>query len=105
MATVTYLARSGGVVNTAVGSFTSDGSAQTITLGFKPTWMKVFNETDVITWEVNLSSTATKVWKTVTAGTLTVDTGSAIVINTDGTVTLSSGAVGTSKVINFVAYA
>lgn len=105
MATVTIMGRSGGVVNTACGSFTSDGSAQVVTLGFKPCWVKVINETDTIVWEVFGSSSATKVLKTVAAGTTTVDTGSAIVINSDGTVTLSATAVGTSKVITFVASA
>lgn len=105
MATVTIATRSGGVINSASGSFTSDGSAQTVTLGFKPAWFKVINETDVIVWEVFASSSATKVVKTVTGGTTTVDTGSAVVINSDGTVTLASGTVGTSKVITFVAFA
>lgn len=105
MATVTLATRSGGVINTTSGSFTSDGAAQVITLGFKPAWVKVINETDVIVWEVFGSSSATKVLKTVAAGTTTVDTGSAIVINTDGTITLSATAVGTSKVITFAAFA
>lgn len=105
MATVTISTRSGGVVNSASGSFTSDNAAQTITLGFKPAWMKVINETDVIVWEVFASSSATKVLKTVTAGTTTVDTGSAIVINSDGTVTLPAATVGNAKVITFAAFA
>jgi hypothetical protein len=103
MATVTYSAKSGGVVNSVTGSFTSDGSAQTLTFGFKPNWVKVWNETDVILWEAISVTTATKAWKVVTGGTTTLDTGSAIVINSDGTVTLSATAVGTSKLITFYA--
>lgn len=105
MATVTYTARSGGVVNSVVGSFTSDNAAQTLTLGFKPNYVKIINETDVIAWEVFASSSSTKVLKLTNAPALTVDTGSAIVINSDGTVTLSSTLVGNSKVITFFACA
>lgn len=106
MATVTYSARSGGIVNTVVGSFTSDNSAQTLTLGFKPNYVKVINENDVIIWEVMASSTATKVVKyNATGPAITLDNGSAIVINSDGTVTLSSTLVGNSKVITFFACA
>lgn len=105
MATVTYTARSGGVVNSVVGSFTSDGSAQTVTCGFKPNYFKVINETDTIVWEAFLSSSSTKVLKVTGVPAVTIDTGSAIVINTDGTVTLSATLVGTSKVITFFAVA
>lgn len=96
--TQTITARSGGVVNTACGKFTSDGSAQTLTLGFVPSLVKVFNETDAIVWEGIRGMSSTIATKILTAGT-TADTGSAIVINTDGTVTLSSTLCGTSKVI------
>jgi hypothetical protein len=45
--------------------------------------------------------------KTVTAGTTTIDTGSAILINTGalttGTITISATAAGTSKAISYVA--
>lgn len=106
MATVTYTARSGGVVNSAVGSFTSDNAAQTLTLGFKPNYVKIINETDAIIWESLSVSSSTKVVKyNGTGPAITVDTGSAIVINSDGTVTLSSTLVGNSKVITFFACA
>lgn len=106
MATVTFAGRTGGVVNSAAGSFTSDGAAQTLTLGFKPCYVKVINETDAIVWEVTCANSATKVVKyNGTGPAITIDTGSAIVINSDGTVTLSSTAVGTSKVIAFWASA
>lgn len=105
MATVTATSRSAGVVNFASGSFTSDNTATTITLGFKPRWVKVINSTDVIVWEKIEGMAAANSVKTVTAGTTTVDTGSAILINTDGTVTLSQTAVGNSKAISWVALA
>ena len=103
MATVTISARSGGVLNTAVGSFTSDNAAQTLTLGFKPNYIKVINETDTIVWEAFSNSTATKVLKITGVPAVTIDTGTAILINSDGTVTLSATLVGNAKVITFFA--
>lgn len=105
MATVTYSNRSAGVVNTVVGSFTSDNAAQTLALGFKPNWIKVINETDTIVWEAFSSSSSTKTLKVTGVPAVTVDTGSAIVINSDGTVTLSATLVGNAKVITFFAVA
>lgn len=105
MATVTATSRSGGIVNFASGSFTSDNTATTVTLGFVPRWVKVINSTDVIVWEKIEGMAAANSVKTVTAGTTTVDTGSAILINTDGTITISQTAVGNSKAIAWVAMA
>lgn len=103
MATVNATSRSAGVVNFASGSFTSDNTATVVNLGFTPRWVKVINSTDVIVWEKIEGMAAANSVKTVTAGTTTVDTGSAILINTDGTITLSSTAVGSSKAISWVA--
>ena len=103
MATVTYSAKSAGVVNSVTGSFTSDNAAQTLTLGFKPNFIKIINETDTIVWEAFSVSTATKTLKIAGTPAVTIDTGSAIVINSDGTVTLSATLVGNSKVITFYA--
>jgi len=104
MATVTISKRADGIVNVATGSFTSDNAAQTLTLGFVPTYVYVINETDVITWEKTDPMAAANSLKTVgSTGVVTLDTGSAIVINTDGTVTLSATAVGNAKAIKFTA--
>lgn len=103
MASVTPTSRSAGVVNFASGSFTSDNTATTVTLGFTPRWIKVVNSTDTIVWEKIEGMAAANSVKTVTAGTTTIDTGSAILINTDGTITLSSTAVGNAKAISWVA--
>lgn len=103
MATVSISKRADGIVNVATGSFTSDNAAQTLTLGFVPLHVKVVNETDVIVWEKWDPMAAANCIKTVTAGTTTLDTGSAIVINTDGTVTLSATLVGNAKAIKFIA--
>jgi hypothetical protein len=105
MATVTASSRAAGVINTAAGSFTSDNTATVVSLGFNPSWVKVINSTDVIVWEKVTGMAAANSIKTVTAGTTTVDTGSAILFNGDGTITLSATAVGNSKAISWVAYA
>ena len=101
MATVTYTKRSDGVVSFAHGSFTGDGSAQTISLGFVPNHMIVFNETDALLWEKFQPMAAANCIKTVTAGTQTADTSSAIVFNSDGTVTLSAALAANGKAIKF----
>lgn len=103
MATVTATSRSAGVVNFASGSFTSDNSITVVTLGFTPRWIKVVNTTDVIVWEKIEGMPAANSIKTVTAGTTTMDAGSAITINTDGTISLSAAAVGNAKAISWVA--
>lgn len=102
MATVNATAQDGGVSNFASGAFTSDNTATVVTLGFTPRWIKVVNTTDVIVWEKITGMAAANSVKTVTAGTTTIDTGSAIVIGTNG-FTLSSTAVGNSKAISWVA--
>jgi len=105
MATVTYR-RNGAVTNFAEGTFTSDNSAQTLSLGFIPSWIKVFNETDVIMWEKTKGMTASTCIKyNGTGPAITADTNSYILINTDGTVTLHATLVGNSKAIKFVAMA
>lgn len=103
MATVSATSQDMGVSNFASGSFTSDNTATTVKLGFTARWVKVVNTTDVIVWEKIEGMAAANSVKTVTAGTTTIDTGSAILINADGTITLSSTAVGNSKAISWVA--
>lgn len=95
--------RAGGVHNTMTGSFTGAGAAVTLTLGFTPAYVMVFNETDATKWEKLYDQAAANSIKTVTAGTLTKDTGSAIVINTDGTVTLSATLAANGKACVWVA--
>jgi hypothetical protein len=95
--------KSAGVVNLSSGSFTSDNTATIVTLGFTPRWIKVVNSTDVIVWEKLEGMAAANSIKTVTAGTTTIDTGSAILINTDGTFTVSATACGNAKALSWVA--
>lgn len=103
MATVNATSQAMGLANFASGSFTSDNTATVVNLGFKARWVKVVNTTDVIVWEKIEGMAAANSVKTVTAGTTTIDTGSAILVNTDGTITLSSTAVGSAKAISWVA--
>lgn len=103
MATVGATSKSAGIVNVSSGSFTSDNTATVVSLGFKPRWIKVVNSTDNIHWEKLEGMAAANSAKRVADGTGTIDTGSAIVINTDGTFTLSQTAVGSSKAISWVA--
>ena len=106
--------RPGEVVSIATGKFTSDGTTITINSGFSPRWIRVVNTTDVIIWEWNEGLAATNTIKTVTAGTTTIDTGSAIVVPVDpghataagsNTFTISSTAAGTAKAISWIAVA
>lgn len=103
MATVTISKRTDGVVNACSGSFTGDGAAQVLTLGFAPLHIIVYNETDALRWEKFDPMVAANSLKVVTAGTQTTDTSSAILFNTDGTVTLSAALAANAKVIKFIA--
>lgn len=103
MATVTATSQSDSIVNFASGSFTSDNTATTVTCGFTPRWVKVINSTDTIVWEKIEGMAAANTVKTVTAGTTTVDTGSAITLGENGFV-LTATAVGSAKAISWVAF-
>jgi hypothetical protein len=102
---VSATSNSASIVNFASGSFTSDNTDTVVSLGFNPRWVKVVNSTDVIVWEKIEGMAAVNSIKTVTAGTTTVDTGSAIIFNGDGTMTLEAATVGNAKAISWVAFA
>lgn len=103
MATVTSSKRADGIVNSQTASWTGDGAAQTITLGFVPLHVIVINETDVIRWEKIDPMAAANCLKTIAAGTMTLDATSAIVINSDGTLTLSAGLSASGKALKLIA--
>lgn len=105
MATVTISKRGDGVVNVATASWTGDAAVQTITLGFVPYQVVIFNETDVIRWEKFDPMAAANCIKVVAAGTMTLDATSAIVINTDGTLTLTAGLNASAKALKLIARA
>jgi hypothetical protein len=92
-----------GVANFATGTFTGDGTAIDVVLGFKPRFIKAINVTDVEVWEKHESMTAAQAVKVVTAGTTTIDTASAIVI-TDSGFTLLAAEFGTSDVVHWAAW-
>lgn len=61
-----------------------DATALSVTLGFKPKYVMIFNETDVIKWEKLYNQADANTIKTVAAGTMTKDTTSAIVLSESG---------------------
>lgn len=87
MAADTADTKAQGIVNFATGTTTGAGAAVDVTLGFKPKFVKVFNETDAILWEKYAGQADANTAKT-TAGTTgandtvttSQDTGSAIVL-------------------------
>lgn len=103
MATDTATSQASGIVNFATGSFTSDNTATTVTLGFVARAVKVVNSTDTIVWEKIEGMAAANCTK-VTSTTLSVETSSDILINTAGTLTLSQTLVGSSKAISWAAW-
>lgn len=96
--------RNGGIANTFTGSFTGAGAIVTLTPGFIPALVIVFNETDALRWEKMYDMVAANSIKTVTAGTQTTDTTSAIVINSNGTVTLSAALAANGKACKYVMF-
>jgi hypothetical protein len=80
---VTPLMEAASIASSAYGQYTGDGSgAVTVYLGFSPNWVKVYDETDGLSWEWNAGLAATHSLKTTfSTGVVTVDTGSAIVSN------------------------
>jgi len=76
------LNQSYGVINMATGNYTGDGSGSIqVFVGFTPRMVKVYDITDVTTWEWVDGMPSTNTVKTVTGGTVTVDTNSLIVTN------------------------
>lgn len=90
----------------ATGYFTTDGNAIAIPLGFLPQSVEVLDVTDATRWTWMRGMPATDAVKEVTAGTMTVDTTSAIVVATNtangtATVTLSATDFPTGKAVIF----
>ncbi len=104
MASVSATSQAAGIVEFASGSFTGDATITTVSIGFKPRWIKVFNSTDAIVWEWFEGMAATTVIKTVTAGTTTADTTSAITIDSGNKAFVLTAALAASgKAISWVA--
>lgn len=105
MATIAISKRGDGIVNVATASWTGDATVQTVTLGFVPNHVIIFNETDVIRWEKADPMVAANCFKVVAAGTMTLDATSAILINTDGTLTLTAALNASAKALKLIARA
>lgn len=105
MATNNATSRTAGVAHLSTGSFTGDGTATVITLGFTARRIEVFNGTDTIMWVWNEGMAATTSVKTVAAGTMTTDATSAIVVSAaNKTATLSAGLCVAAKAITYAAW-
>ena len=106
MATITATSNSESIVNFASGSYISASTGtDTLNLGFVPRFVEIWNLTDLSKFAKFEAQTGGNTVKQVTAGTLSVAT-AAITINTDGTVTVDTGAngVGATKTLSFVAF-
>lgn len=97
--------------NMATGTFVSDGNATSLVLGFMPRHIRVVDETNNIEWEKMQGSTPADCYKTVAAGTRTIDTGSNILFPADvglnepgSSVLLSATVCGTAAKIVWVVY-
>lgn len=87
--------QAGNAYNFANGGYTGDGSGSiAVALGFTPRWVKILDVTGVIIYEWFADMPATDSIKTVTGGTTTIDTNSAVVSN-GAQVTVSEVAPGT----------
>lgn len=92
-----------GVARFASGNFTSDGTAATVSLGFRPRYVMVFNKTTATKLEKVDGMAAANAIQTVTAGTLTLATGSLIVIE-DSDFIIADAALAASDTVAWVAY-
>lgn len=85
-------------------TYTGDGNAKTLTIGFKPSYLKLSNVTDRIEEEKFESMLDTEVLHTVAAGTRTLDTGTLVKFNSDKkTVLIAAGANVSAKVYHVIA--
>lgn len=91
-----------GIARGSCGTATGDGTALSVTLGFKPKHVIIYNETDAMRWEKFFTQVDANSVKTVTAGTQTTDTTSAIVLAEKGFVT-SAALAANGKVLHWFA--
>lgn len=76
-----------GIARGSRGTVTGDGTALSVTLGWRPKYILIWNQTDAIRWEKIDGQVDAQSIKTVTAGTTTADATSAIVISDTGFLT------------------
>ncbi len=101
MATGTVSRNGMGIARGSCGKATGDGTALSVTLGFKPKHIIVYNETDAIRWEKFFDQVDANTVKTVTAGTTTTDTTSAIVLAEKGFVVSAAAAANGKALVWF----
>lgn len=98
--TIGTVSRSGqGIARGSVGKVTGDGNQLRINLGFRPKRVTIYNVTDALKWEAVDGMAATITLKTVTAGTQTADTTSAIVIDDQGFTTTAALFANTKAIV------
>lgn len=103
MAQTGVVSRNGeGVARGSSGLNTGDGTVLTVNLGFRPKKVEILNQTDITLWTKIDGMVDANTLKTVAAGTMTIDTASAIVITNTG-FTYSATANVTGKVTNWYA--
>ncbi len=73
-----------GIARGCSGGHTGDGTLLTVTLGFKPQHVTLINTTDAVRFEKIDGMADNATFETVTAGTSTIDTTSAITLTDDG---------------------
>lgn len=73
-----------GIARGCTGGHTGDGTILTVTLGFKPQHVTLINITDVVRFEKIDGMAANATLETLTAGTTTIDTTSAITLTDTG---------------------
>lgn len=98
MATGTVTRNSQGISNRACGKITGDATITSVTLGFKPMFVSIFNETDAILWEKFNDQADANCVKVVTAGTMTKDTSGAITLTATGFI-LSAALAAAAKAL------
>lgn len=103
MATDTATRDTMGIARGVCGTSTGDGTALVVSLGFKPKMVVVYNQTDAVKWEKIDGMVDANSIKTVTAGTQTTDTTSAIVLSDTG-FTLSAAANASAKSLAWAAF-
>jgi len=102
MATVAATSQAQGICNFASGGFTGDGTITTITLGFKPRFFKIFNQTDTVIYEKFEGMVAANSIKITGVPAVTNDA-SAITLDAAGTVTVPAAIAISAKVFSWIA--
>lgn len=72
------------IYNVSTSTWTGDGASKTVTTGFQPSYVRIFDSTNATRTEKDGSMGATITIKTVTAGTQTADANSLITISSTG---------------------